>query len=325
MSRSTLTTACLINHYNYGDFIGDAVAGALRQTRAFDEILVVDDGSRPEHLARVREACAGARIHLIEKPNGGQLSCFNLGFERTTADIVCFLDADDYWDAGYLEAVLGVYERRPDVGFIAAAKRCVHNDGRVVEQPSADRDLGYSVVRCHRRPYWVGAQTSCISARREVLARFLPYEALGGWRICADECLVVGSSLAGARKYELGAVYVNYRVHGGNAFHGRQDLPSDQLQRRLEGMRLCELLRRRLGLPDNLAAYAPLEFRTLQEPRASEYREYCRVVADSGLGWGSKLRARFALWNTYCLGRKREQVRAGQTERHVPATPARSK
>ncbi len=308
MKRASLTATCLINHYNYGAFIGDAVEGALRQSRPFDEIVVVDDGSRPADIERVRAACADPRVRLIEKPNGGQLSCFNVGYARTRADVVFFLDADDFWDPGYLDAVLGVYERRPDVGFVAAAHRILHKDGRVVEQSRPDRDLGYSVVRCHRRPHWVGAPTSCLSIRREILERFLPFEAFVGWRTCADECLVIGASLAGARKYELGSPHVNYRVHGGNAWHGRGNVPSEVLWRRLEGMRMCELLRRRLGLPDDLAACAHWEFRTVRDPRSSDYREYCKVVADSDLGWGSKLKARLDLWMTYRFGHKRERA-----------------
>lgn len=310
MSRNRPTTACLINHFNYGAFVGDAVRGALQQTTPFDEILVVDDGSRAEDLNMVRKACAmDARVQLVEKPNGGQLSCFNVGFERSRADILFFLDADDFWDPDYLAAALSIYEHRADVSFVAAARRLCFADGTKKEERLVNRDLGFSVVRCHRHPHWVGAPTSCISARRSVLAKFLPFEAQSAWKTCADECLVYGTSIAGARKYEMGAMHVNYRVHGTNAWHGQRQGAADLLWRRLEGMRMCELLRQKLALPDDLAALAPLEFRTVQAPTARDFRHYREVIANSGMGATSKLGALFDLSMTYWFGRKRENPR----------------
>lgn len=302
------TTARLINHHNYGAFVADAVRSALNQSVAFDEILVVDDGSSPEHLAQVREACAtDPRVKLIEKENGGQLSCFNTGFEASTAEILFFLDADDFWDPGYLEAVLEVYRRRSDVSCVLASHRERHADGRVRERRSADRDLGYSIVRCHRFPRWVGAPTSCLSARREVLARFLPFGAGSGWRTCADECLVYGTSLAGARKFALGEVFVNYRIHGGNAWHGRRAGVSGLLMRRLEGLRLVESMRIRCSIPSELACLAPLEFRTVESPTWRDFREYAAVILDARLGFHTKIGLLFSLSLTHWFGRKRER------------------
>ena len=307
MSRNRPTTACLINHFNYGAFVGDAIRSALEQTIAFDEVVVVDDGSRPQDLDQLRKARGSdPRVQLIEKTNGGQLSCFNVGFEHTRADILFFLDADDYCDPGYLAAALQVYERRPDISFVAASRRLCFADGTCKEERLVDRDVGFSVVRCHRHPHWVGAPTSCISARRTILAQFLPFDAHSTWRTCADECLVYGTSLAGARKFEMGAMHVNYRLHDKNAWHGKRQDASDILWRRLEGMRMCELLRNKFGLPDDLAALAPLEFRTVQLPTSRDFRHYREVVINSGLGMTSKLMALVDLSMTYWFGRKRE-------------------
>jgi glycosyltransferase involved in cell wall biosynthesis len=309
MARQRLTTACLINHFNYGGFVGEAIQSALKQTVAFDEIVVVDDGSRADELAKLREACkADPRIALIEKANGGQLSCFHEGFARCTADIVFFLDADDFWDPGYVEAALAIYERRKDVGFVAASHRVRFSDGTKKDCAEDERDLGYSIVRCHRHPHWVGAPTSCVSMRRSVLAQFLPFDSRFGWRTCADECLVVGASLVGARKHSLGSVHVNYRVHGDNAWHGRRYDAADRLFRRLEGLRLCQTLREKLSLPDELASLAADEFRTIERPSRRDYRHYCRVVQDSRLSLGAKLRARADLLSTYWFGRKRGKI-----------------
>lgn len=83
----------IVNNYNYGRFLGEAVDSALAQTYAPVEVLVVDDGSI-DHSRSVIESY-GSRIVAVLKKNGGQASAFNAGFTASRGEVVIFLDADD--------------------------------------------------------------------------------------------------------------------------------------------------------------------------------------------------------------------------------------
>ena len=83
----------LINNYNYGQFLPDAIDSALNQTYPNIEVIVVDDGSTDNSQAVI--AGYGNAITAILKPNGGQASAFNSGFAASRGEIICFLDADD--------------------------------------------------------------------------------------------------------------------------------------------------------------------------------------------------------------------------------------
>lgn len=87
----------LISTYNYSRYIDDAIQSVVEQDFPAEdvEIIVVDDGSTddtPERMAKW-----GRRIHYIRKENGGQASAYNVGFDSSRGEIICFLDADDYW------------------------------------------------------------------------------------------------------------------------------------------------------------------------------------------------------------------------------------
>jgi glycosyltransferase involved in cell wall biosynthesis len=80
-----VTTTCLLTNYNYGQFVGESVEGALRQTTPFDEIIIVDDGSTDGSADLLKHRYGGnPRIQIINKHHGGQLSCFNEGASRCT-------------------------------------------------------------------------------------------------------------------------------------------------------------------------------------------------------------------------------------------------
>ena len=280
--------SCLINHYNYGAYVEEAVASVLAQTHAVDEVVLVDDGSDPDHLEAARRAAASSPlVRLIEKENGGQLSCFQIGVAESSGDVVFFLDADDVWEPGYVERCLRIYEDRAGIDFIFTHNKKLFTDGRLEgeEQPSADH--GYSVAWClERGGVWVGAVTSCLSMRRKILDRIFPVVDDTIYRVCADEVLVYGASIAGARKYFLGEPLVRYRVHGKNAWFGKADSPERAYLRRLHGRMIVEALRKRIGLPPSLMAIAHYEYRTVSKElptRRALYKEYCSLVWKSDL------------------------------------------
>ncbi len=191
------TTTCLLSNYNYAQFVGAAIEGALRQTVAFDEIIVVDDGSTDGSIEFLESNYGrNPRIQIVRKNNEGQLSCFNQGAARCTGDIVFFLDADDVFEPQYVEQALGVYDCYPSCDFLFCGRRLFGKRQDTVLPFPSDRDFGYSVLRTVYQRAWIGGPTSCLSLRRNILNKILPLPFVEEWRVRADDCLVFGASLA---------------------------------------------------------------------------------------------------------------------------------
>jgi glycosyltransferase involved in cell wall biosynthesis len=98
--------------------ISRAVESALSQTRPPDEIVVIDDGS-PDDLAGALSRYAG-RVSLVRKTNGGAASARNLAIERSSGELIAFLDADDYWEPTKLERQLEIMRAYPEVQLVAS-------------------------------------------------------------------------------------------------------------------------------------------------------------------------------------------------------------
>ncbi len=215
----------LINNYNYGNFLAEAIESALAQTYPHTEVIVVDDGSTDnshEVLAEYRD-----RIQAILKPNGGQASAFNAGFEASRGDLVCFLDADDLFQPTKAAAIAQIFTDHPE------AEWCFHPlsfQGANLASATATAKTGLAGVYDLREPMSrgklrgylpiPGTATSGMALRRSLLARILPMpEEIN---ITSDDYIkyiALGITPGYVSLDELAI----QRIHGNNAYTFRAD------------------------------------------------------------------------------------------------------
>jgi glycosyltransferase involved in cell wall biosynthesis len=103
----------IITHFNYSNFVQDALLSLLDQTHENWECVVVDDASVGDHLSRLREVVAGIgdpriRVHARSE-NRGQVPAFFAGFHNTSGDFVCLLDPDDRYHECFLEESIKIH------------------------------------------------------------------------------------------------------------------------------------------------------------------------------------------------------------------------
>lgn len=274
-----MRTTCIINNYNYHAFVGEAVESALAQSRPFDQIVVVDDGSTDGSRELLeRDFGRRANVEIVCKENGGQLSSFNHAIHFVRGDLVFFLDADDRYRRDYVATALAAYKRtRAD--FLIAGMENFGPNVRRPQAPTRERDLGFSVLTTLFAGTWVGAPTSCLSMRTSLARRILPFPFEAEWRIRADNVLVYGASILGAHKYQLGEVCVDRRIHGKNLFFGQDVNRHTTMRNALELNRLFAWYAEQAGynLAD-LPRLLPREFRTVERPTLKEFRRYLRLA-----------------------------------------------
>ena len=230
MSAPLLTV--LIDTYNYGQYIEEAVESVLAQDfpREQREILVVDDGSTDDTAERLKKY--GDAIRYLRKPNGGQASAFNFGFAAARGEIVAALDADDLWLADKLKRVCETFEKNPDAGMVYH-RTYLWRDGEKVEDDSYFSEVSGNVqenrVSLLRYPM-VG--TSCLAFRRDALNKLLPVpEAL---RSQADAYLTALIIFV-APVVALPEFLAKYRLHGTNLFQASAEGASREvIEHRME-------------------------------------------------------------------------------------------
>ncbi|MCC6491846.1 MAG: glycosyltransferase family 2 protein [Pirellulales bacterium] len=128
MSGKPLTIAAVIPAYNAAAFIEDTLAAVAGQRRRPDEIIVVDDGSRDDTVARVRQwaASSGVAVRIIEQANQGASAARNAGIRAAASELIATIDADDLVLANHLEVLEGAFIQRPDVDLVFGDAEAFH-------------------------------------------------------------------------------------------------------------------------------------------------------------------------------------------------------
>jgi glycosyltransferase involved in cell wall biosynthesis len=201
------SVSVVIPAYNCGRTIAEAIASVRAQTVAPIEIIVVDDCSQDDTLAKL-DAMAAADLHVIRSPsNRGGSAARNRGIEAACADYVAFLDADDLWTPRKLELQLTQLARSEADEFSFSALLHENEFGEVRALPRRAPGEGESLADFMLKTGNV-VQTSTLVVPAGVLERCRFNEEL---RRFQDIDFVLKLAAAGARPLYVDEPLVHWR------------------------------------------------------------------------------------------------------------------
>jgi glycosyltransferase involved in cell wall biosynthesis len=135
--------------WNAAAYIRETIASVRAQTCDDWEWLIVDDGSTDDTAAIVREyAAIDRRITLLPQRNSGPSAARNHAMRIATGQWFTFLDSDDVWQPGFLEAQLAVFRQHPDTGLVTAT--AVNRGGPFDGHPTRAWLAGYPPLTLER-------------------------------------------------------------------------------------------------------------------------------------------------------------------------------
>lgn len=236
----------IISLYNYAKYIQECIDSVLKQDYPHIIIHVIDDGSNDDGAKIVQSYLTKYNnIKLTIKENGGQLSTFNIGFMglHKQSEIVFFLDADDYMCDGYIKKAVNAF-MDSECDMLFCDLRIIEN-GKISDgEPSVlpHGDLGFAMFDTYFNGSYYGNSTSTIVCTANLLNRILPLPLEQDWRIRADDCIIYGAALVGAKIFHLDFKGIYYRIHGSNNHCGKLFNAKYEFQRRLHVMKLFHTL-----------------------------------------------------------------------------------
>lgn len=104
--------------YNKEKFIENTIYSVLNQTFSDFELIIVDDSSTDKSLSII-DSIKDKRIKTYSIKNSGVSKSRNYGVEKSSSNLIAFLDADDLWKNNHLEQLYKLYLENPNCGMYA--------------------------------------------------------------------------------------------------------------------------------------------------------------------------------------------------------------
>ena len=169
-TRTAATVSVVIPTFNRTSVISRALESVFLQTRAPDEILVVDDGSTDDTAEHVRAEFPGVR--LIEQENRGVSAARNAGIRAATGTWIALLDSDDEWLADKLDRQLQAVTTEIDTVLCHTDEIWIRRGRRVNPMKKHRKHGGHIFEHCLRL---------CVISPSSVLMHRRLFETVGGF------------------------------------------------------------------------------------------------------------------------------------------------
>lgn len=171
--------------YNKQDFISKCIESVLTQRFSSFEVIVIDDGSQDDSENIVKEI-KDDRVRYFHQKNGGVSAARNRGIEEASGEYIAFLDADDWYEDDFLNAVHKSILEHPDADAFTTGYFKHKNGAVTVSTLSANQKQYQSIVINDFYQNWTkGAfffTSSCV-VRKEYFIKnkicFPPSESMG--------------------------------------------------------------------------------------------------------------------------------------------------
>ena len=170
----------VIPTWNRARLVCDAINSALAQRASDVQVIVVDDAST-DSTAELLEREFGSQISVLRlEHRRGPGGARNAGARLAHGQFVAFLDSDDVWLPGKLDAELNVFARFPDADVVVSDSQNFFEgeaDGtsRFAQNGLLDASRGEVRLASDCRWLWTNStntvHTCSITVRREALRR----------------------------------------------------------------------------------------------------------------------------------------------------------
>ncbi len=144
--RMDFSVSVIIPSYNRREVLARAVESVRQQTLPPQEIIIVDDGSDDGTAEMVASRFPDCRY--FRQDNQGVSAARNLGIARANGTWLAFLDSDDEWLPGKLQAQQATLQSSPQCRICHAEEIWIRNGRRVNAMRKHAKTGGFIYQRC---------------------------------------------------------------------------------------------------------------------------------------------------------------------------------
>ena len=204
--------------FNQGAFIERTIESVLGQRGDFELEYLIVDGGLTDGTLDVLRRYDDRRLTWISERDGGQSEAINKGFGRATGDVLAWLNSDDTYVPGALDAVSGALRT-------TAARWCFGECAIIDEQ---DREIRHAIT------WYKNRLSRRYTARRLLEKDFIPQPAAFFRRDLLEEVGSVDEACRYSMDYDLWLRFARVLHRAIHSPSGRQFTVARRVEERVE-------------------------------------------------------------------------------------------
>lgn len=228
----------IVTSFNYENYVIKTLESIKNQSYKDIEIIVVDDKSTDNSVARINGFIKNnpdLSIKLIEHTkNKGQMAALQTGLLHANGQFICFVDSDDILVKDYTRTLIRVH-MSCSVAFVSGQLIEIGENDEIhttysissfqkekcFELKSLDDllnidvdNVDFKILTLKEAPFggWYWSAMSANMFRKSALDLFMEYDTPENWKICPDKFLLNFAHLLGSSAVVY-APLVGYRRH----------------------------------------------------------------------------------------------------------------
>ncbi|SDA97543.1 alpha-1,6-rhamnosyltransferase [Pseudomonas sp. NFACC15-1] len=146
--------------YNAGKYLEEAIHSLFAQDYRNVEVIVVDDGSTDDSLARLRQLQRTYAFQLYSQENQGVSAALNHGLKYAKGTYVATPDLDDVMLPHSIRVRAQYLDEHPQVGCVGALVIYIDSDGRTIKEQQRDHIQVHTFDDLLRNAAVIGAPTA---------------------------------------------------------------------------------------------------------------------------------------------------------------------
>jgi len=146
MKKQELKVSIITPSYMQGQFIEDCILSVKNQTYKNIEHIILDNLSSDNTDTTVKKYLDKYNLTYICKKDRGQANAINVGLEKATGDIVCWLNADDYYyENSVIQKIVAAFIQNNAVDVISANGYFADQNKKQIKKVYPKRNKRYTL------------------------------------------------------------------------------------------------------------------------------------------------------------------------------------
>jgi glycosyltransferase involved in cell wall biosynthesis len=158
MNSSYPKISIITPSYNQGQYIEQTILSVINQNYPNLEYIIIDGGSTDNSIEIIQKYEKYLAYWISEKDEG-MYEAIQKGFEKSTGEIMAWINSDDVYYPHALHTVVEIFTDFPDVQWLSAHPTCIDEQGRTVYIATERRYSKYAYLTKHR-PEWIHQEST---------------------------------------------------------------------------------------------------------------------------------------------------------------------